>query len=490
MSTEIKLLEEHVINRIAAGESVGSPSAIIKELVENALDAGSSRISVTVQNGGKDLILVQDDGHGMTAEDLPVSILRHATSKIKSFEDLTTINSHGFRGEALASIASVSEFKIQSGRDKLGHVLMRTNGEMSVRPAPYVKGTQVWVSELFKMVPARRKFLKGDRAETLAVISVVKAAALSRPDVAFDLFEHSGDGRRTLLSYPPETLQRRVQRVMGDGFFKVSLPVDLSFGEVHVQGYVASSSGFRSVIGDYYVLINGRNVRSPEIMSGVREGFGSSLPKDKHAPFVLFVSLPGEEVDVNVHPAKSEVRFKWDTQMTHFIKCAVQKALPDIKPRTTERNSLVDARPEDSSQAFMVIGDWELVRVGDKLFSVNRRGAVMKMLDGMQTQSLSVPLPLDEKVRVSPEDASELNRYGFEVSAFGSGTYALTGVPSGVDADPRTFPSHIKTKGLIDAALSWALSAMTEKTLSGVSAETMHEVNENSLIRFFERSKT
>lgn len=468
MTTKIRLLDENVINRIAAGESVSRPAAIMKELLENALDAGSTRIDMSISAGGKSLILVQDNGEGMSEDDLRLCIVRHATSKITSFEDLSEALSYGFRGEALASIAAVSKLSIISGHAKRGHELKIKNQSVDVVPAAFIQGTRVKVEDLFKDVPARLKFLRSDRAETLAILAVVKAAALSRPDVYFHLSEHVNQDSKTLFVAPAEKESERVKRVMGDGFYKTSVEVSSTTGNIEAHGFVATSSGFRTVIGDYYVLINGRSVRAPEITAGVRSAFGDRLPRDRHAPFVLYLTLPLHDVDVNVHPAKSEVRFKDPNQVTAAIEQAVTKALSSLSTQAQIKPSQPVVRldvPKDEG-AFFVLGDWEVFEADGEVFAIDRMKIMKTLLMKSGSQDLVAPIFLPKIRELSEKEKTEAAGLGFVVSEFGGGSHVLMSVPTGVQSDPATFAHHVsKDKTLSEAALSWAMTGFNERSL-------------------------
>jgi len=331
----IRLLPEALIDQIAAGEVIERPASVIKELVENSLDAGARRIEVDIEQGGIGLIRVRDDGCGLAAEDLVLALTRHATSKIASLEDLEAVNTLGFRGEALPSIASVSRLKLVSRTAQAAHASELTAEGASrseVRPAAQPQGTTVEVRDLFFNVPARRKFVRTEATESSHVARLVERLALSRPDVSFRL----RNGARVVLdarAVEGETQgEARIRAVLGDDFMEQALPFEHSAGPVWVGGWLGLPTAARATQDGQFWFINGRSVRDKQLMSAARLGYRDVLFHGRHPAYVLHLQLPPELVDVNAHPSKLEVRFRDQRQIHDFIFRAVTWALGDTRP--------------------------------------------------------------------------------------------------------------------------------------------------------------
>lgn len=332
----IRRLPESLINRIAAGEVVERPAAALKELVENAIDAGSTRIGVELTGGGIDGITVTDDGCGMTRADIALALERHATSKLPG-EAIEMVTTMGFRGEALPSIASVARLTIESrvaGGDGWSRAI--DNGVLAGEgPAALPPGTRVGVKELFYNVPARRKFLRSTRSEYAACLDVVKRLAMSRPDIAFAL-DH--DGRRT-LSVQAEDQAARVAALTDRALADNSVAVDLS-REGIVLGGVAGLPTFNRGVADHqFLFVNGRPVKDRLLIGAVRGAYADLLARDRHAVVALFLDLPPSEVDVNVHPAKTEVRFRDPGLVRGLIVGGLRAALDGAGHRSQQRPS-------------------------------------------------------------------------------------------------------------------------------------------------------
>lgn len=310
----IRRLPESLINRIAAGEVVERPASAVKELVENSIDAGSRRIDVSIRDGGKSLISVSDDGFGMTPEELTVAIERHATSKL-SDDDLFDIHTMGFRGEALPSLGSVSRLSIVSrsdGSDSAWSILVEGGKVSDVTPAAHPRGTRVDIRDLFYATPARLKFLKGDRSETGQILDVMKRLAMARPDVSFTLQD---DGREKLRcdSSTGDLLDARLARlgsIMGREFADNALPIDAEREGIRLTGYAGLPTLNRANAQQQYLFVNGRPVRDKLLHGAVRGAYMDFLASNRHPMVALFVEIDPHSVDVNVHPAKAEVRFR------------------------------------------------------------------------------------------------------------------------------------------------------------------------------------
>jgi DNA mismatch repair protein MutL len=328
----IRLLPDHLINQIAAGEVVDRPSAVVKELVENSLDAGATVIKVQLEQGGKRAIRVMDDGQGMTHDELGLALQRHATSKIGSMDDLEHVATMGFRGEALPSIASVARLDLSArhASEEHGWSVRVRRGELSApEPDAVQAGTRVSVEDLFYNVPARRKFLRAERTEFNHVDLLLRRFALARFDVGFEL-EHNG---KTISALPPasddEARKRRLQRVMGKDFLDHLVAIDQQRGGISLQGWVAEPRYNRAQADRQFFFVNGRAVRDRVIAHAVRSAFKDVLYHGRHPAFVLYLELPPEAVDVNVHPQKHEVRFR-DARMVHdFLFSSLHRALAD-----------------------------------------------------------------------------------------------------------------------------------------------------------------
>ncbi|MBJ7500505.1 MAG: DNA mismatch repair endonuclease MutL [Sphingopyxis sp.] len=331
----IRRLPEKLVNRIAAGEVVERPAAALKELVENAVDAGSTRISVRIAEGGISRIEVEDDGCGMTAADMALALERHATSKLPTdaIEDVTTM---GFRGEALPSIASVARLTLESrthGGDGWKRVV--DNGAVIAEgPAALAKGTRVLVEDLFARVPARRKFLRSGRSEYAACLDAVRRLAMARPDIAF-VVEH--DGRRVLDVQGGQDRLTRVAALTQRELAANSIGVDLDRGEVHLGGVISLPTYNRGIADHQYLFVNGRPVKDRLLVGALRGAYADLLARDRHPVVALFLDVPTSEVDVNVHPAKTEVRFRDPQLIRGMIVGGLRRALDEHGFRSVQR---------------------------------------------------------------------------------------------------------------------------------------------------------
>lgn len=323
----IRRLPPHLVNRIAAGEVVERPASALKELVENAIDAGAARIDVRLASGGIDLIEVADDGCGMTPADMALALERHATSKLpdEAIEAVTTL---GFRGEALPSIASVARLTLESRvRGSDGWARVVDNGTLeSEGPAALPPGTRVRVEALFARVPARRKFLRSPRSEYAACVDVVKRLAMARPDIAFSV-EH--DGRRTLGVAAGDTQPDRVAALTDRALRESSVAVDLEREGITLGGVAGLPTFNRGVADHQYLFVNGRPVKDRLLAGAVRGAYADMLARDRHAVVALFLDVSADQVDVNVHPAKTEVRFRDPGLVRGMIVSGLRRALDE-----------------------------------------------------------------------------------------------------------------------------------------------------------------
>ncbi len=334
----IKVLPSQLVNQIAAGEVIERPVSIVKELVENSLDANANRIVVKIEQGGSKSIEVGDDGDGIPAKQLVLALSRHATSKISGIEDLTAIKQFGFRGEALPSIASVSRLTLSSNtsEQESGHQIV-VDGEDAtadrVVPTARSKGTTVTVSDLFFNVPARRKFLKTERTEFSHIQQFLYRIALARHDVEFVL-EHNG---KTIFHFPKaehkSELQSRLKKILGKAFAEQNIWFSESIEDLAVSGWFGLPTIARSQPDMQYCYVNGRVVRDKTLAHAVRRAYNDVLYQDRHPCYILYLDIAASKVDVNVHPAKHEVRFH-DQKLVHdFVHIAIQRALAQISPK-------------------------------------------------------------------------------------------------------------------------------------------------------------
>ena len=339
----IRQLDEAAINRIAAGEVVERPASAVKELVENAIDAGAARIDIAYADGGKTLIRVTDDGHGMTPDDLPLALSRHATSKIDG-SDLLNIHSFGFRGEALPSLGAVGRLSITSraaGADA-AEISVAGGQHSSVRPAALRAGSVVVLRDLFYATPARLKFMRSDRAEAQAISDVIKRLAMAEPFTGFTLRDVSAGGEgRTVFRADAETgdlfraLHGRLARVLGKDFAENALAIDAEREGLHLTGYAALPTYSRGTSVAQYLFVNGRPVRDKMLYGALRAAYSDFLSRDRHPAAVLFIDLDPTRVDVNVHPAKSEVRFREPGLARGLIVSGLRHALAEAGHRAS-----------------------------------------------------------------------------------------------------------------------------------------------------------
>ncbi|HUP60552.1 MAG TPA: DNA mismatch repair endonuclease MutL [Thermoanaerobaculia bacterium] len=322
----VHVLPSDLVNQIAAGEVVERPASVVKELIENAIDAGAKAIDIRLENGGRKLIEVRDDGCGMDEEDVRLAIERHATSKIRGFDDLSRVRTLGFRGEALPSIASVSRFTLTSSDNERGEATEIAcdplTGARSVRPAARDRGTTVSVGELFENVPARRKFLRSADAEFRSIISIVSSYALPLPSRAFRV-EHNG---RVVLDLAPAANDReRVVQILGSETDAHLEPIDGAINESRANGYVTRGLRFGSRRNQFF-FVNGRLVKD-RVLAHAANRACDAFDFDGHPAIVLFLDIPPELVDVNVHPAKTEVRFRDSSHVHVVVEQAIKRAL-------------------------------------------------------------------------------------------------------------------------------------------------------------------
>ncbi|HWW76049.1 MAG TPA: DNA mismatch repair endonuclease MutL, partial [Pyrinomonadaceae bacterium] len=344
--SKIRVLSDHVANQIAAGEVVERPASVAKELVENSIDAGARRVEVDAEGGGRRLLRVSDDGEGMTRDDAVLAFERHATSKITSAEDLERVATLGFRGEALASIASVARVELltqREGEAEGTRVLIEGGRMRDVAPAARPRGTTISVRDLFFNVPARRKFLRSEATESYHLTNLVTHYALAHPEIAFAL---TNNGREVLRAGPAENLRERAYQIFGSEFLESLLEVGGGYegaagvrghegasrfnayeGAARVSGYVSAPRTRRTTRDAQYLFVNGRYVRDRLVARALSEGYRSVLPQGAYPSALLFLEVAPEEVDVNVHPAKTEVRFRRASAVADAVRESVRATL-------------------------------------------------------------------------------------------------------------------------------------------------------------------
>jgi len=345
-------MSDHLVNQIAAGEVVERPASVVKELLENSLDAKASRIEVDVEQGGIKSIRIRDDGYGIHKDDLKLSLLSHATSKINSLEDLEHVKSLGFRGEALPSIASVSRLSLTSRwRDGADAWSISTSSidEFDLKPAAHAGGTTVEVRDLFYNVPARRKFLRTEKTEFAHLEDVVKRIALSHFNVDITL-RHNNRAVRQLRKADDRLQQeKRIAGVCGPAFIENAVFIDYAINELKLWGWVGRPTFSRSQADMQYFYVNGRMVRDKLVTHAIRQAYQDVLYHGRHPAYVLFLELDPSAVDVNAHPGKHEVRFRQSRSVHDFIFRAIHKSLADVRPDETDNR--LDAAVFDTGTA-------------------------------------------------------------------------------------------------------------------------------------------
>ncbi len=332
----IRQLPEVLINQIAAGEVVERPASVVKELVENALDAGARRIDIDLEEGGLRLIRIRDDGGGIPPEELPLAVSRHATSKIASIDDLEAVSTLGFRGEALPSVASVSRFRLVSRKpDQVHGAELRIEGGKlgEVAPQAHPAGTTVEVRDLFYNVPARRKFLRAERTELAHLEEWLRTLALARPDVELRV-THNGKPSRRWKGEGDLLSDLRLHETLGEAFAQNRLRVDHAGAGMRLHGWIGQPAYNRPSTDQQYLYVNGRSVRDRNVAHAIRQAYSDVLFHGRHPAYVLFLELDPRGVDVNVHPAKHEVRFREARLVHDFVYRALQAALAETRAGT------------------------------------------------------------------------------------------------------------------------------------------------------------
>ena len=467
MTEKIRVLPSHVADQIAAGEVVERPASVVKELVENSLDAGATSIRVELEAGGHTLISVSDDGEGMSRADAERAIQRHATSKIREAADLIGVGTFGFRGEALPAIASVSRFSLETSQDDEHGIRLRVVGGRleGVEGAVRQRGTTVTVRGLFFNTPARRKFLRSPASDTRAAVEALTLLALTRPDAGFVL---TSEGR-ILLDAPPATrLIDRLTALWGRGLADTLLPVEYREGYLEVTGFVQRPSQAKAAGRKAYVFVRGRPIRDPFIVRAAEAGYRSAIAPGDRPTLALFLDLPGDVVDVNVHPAKLEARFKDKYFVEKAVTEAVRKALVPLDAAAGSAPAwagldkplpdvavleLFGAGSEPGGggaggrshepELIQVFDTYLLFQTDDAVVIVDQHSAhervlyeqVMRQLNGDGAPAQRLLLPLTLELSATELEAVEahrelLHRVGYELEPFSGRTVVVHTAPN------------------------------------------------------------
>ena len=374
----IKQLDETVINKIAAGEVVERPASAVKELIENSIDAGCSDITIEVADGGKTLIRVIDDGLGMSDIDLPIALRRHATSKLPN-DNLLNINSFGFRGEALPSLGAVGRLRIISHNDGNGaHEINVNGGKISdIKPAARTLGTTIELRDLFYATPARLKFLRSTKSELKAITDTVKGLSISTPNVAFTLIDKTGGKSRKILQVQKEkdvslaSIKNRLSRVLGQDFSKNSISIDVTREDVNLTGYVCLPTYARASNAMQYFFVNSRQVRDKQLIGALRAAYSDLMPRDRFPAAAIYINCRPDFVDVNVHPGKSEVRFRDPQGIRSLIVTGIRQviAIEGHRSSSTLSTAALGAMREQTHQ--MPSANNEQVTKNSKIMDYN-----------------------------------------------------------------------------------------------------------------------
>ncbi|MEK9142978.1 MAG: DNA mismatch repair endonuclease MutL [Nitrospirota bacterium] len=522
-SGRICILPEEVIGRIAAGEVVERPAAVVKELLENSIDAGSRSITIDVKDGGLSLIRVTDDGEGMSREDAPCAFQRHATSKLRSDLDLWSIRTMGFRGEALPSIAAVAHVRLITATQfaEAGTELEVVGGAIGrITEAPPVLGTRIEVAELFHNQPARKKFLKSTITEFSHISRVVQQASLAWPSIHFRLTHNAEE----ILNYPSASSDDdRIAQVYRRTFLDHSLRIKASVPGAHLSGYIVDAVHAKPARIPQELFVNRRPVRNVAVSHAVGEGYGAFLAKGSYPRFVLFLEIDPDRLDVNVHPTKREVRFS-DSEMIHqLVRRAVRQALSGGKSDELGKaafaessvrrilGAIVTTLPvaeaesitlspsqetqlplvSEAAEPYVRVPSAEVIALGqiNRTFLIAQVGGDLTVIDqhtahervlferlyrawttrGIQAQPLLIPDP----VELAPSQAAVLQRYqhdleqlGVELEPFGSSTVLIRAIPVGLGKlDPATF-----LQDLMDDLTQWDSAPSLEARVRSVLA--------------------
>ena len=474
MINKVIKLNDNLINQIAAGEVVDNPSSVIKELIENSIDAKSKSIDIYIEKGGKKSILINDDGHGMHEKDLINAFERFATSKIENQKDLENICTLGFRGEALPSIASVSQILIKSKHNsKTGHQLSIESGKLvNSKPDSIDKGTSILVKNLFYNVPARLKFLKKDSNEYQKILVLFKVFALSNPEIAFTLFNDN----KEVYNLPSSNLKSRIINIFGYDYSNSLIEVDFTQDNYKITGYIGNLSLVKKRRGNQYSFINGRYIINSLINQTIYNSYDSLINRGEFPFFIINVSIENSLIDINVHPKKTEIKFKNEMQIQHLVKKSVSKALkntlkviPNMYTPTENFDSQIINLPFDESnnlnndisdekinkmffddslkidndiKVWQIHNKYLITEISSGLVIIDQHVAHERILyemakkslegDGLNSQKIMFPITLDyslEDFNSLLEILPYLNRIGFDIREFGKNSIIIEGSP-------------------------------------------------------------
>ena len=350
--SQIRILSDDLANQIAAGEVVERPASVVKELIENSIDAQATLIRLDIEGGGKKKIRIMDNGMGMTPNECLLAFSRHATSKISRFEDLQNIRSLGFRGEALPSIASIAKVRCTSARSEIegGKLVVVEGGEViEEKDASCSRGTTIEVAQLFYVTPARSKFLKGDSTEFSHITQIVTQQALAYPNIQFHL---THNGREVINTLPSEQLHYRIAELFGPDLAKSLIEVDVKSGDYQMKGFVSNPVYTRPSRNAQYCFVNGRFVRDKVILHATQQGYSHLLPKGQHPAMFLYLMMDPKLVDVNVHPSKAEVRFAFQQDLHQFVAQGVRAALEKNHQVNLTKREETDISIQESPHSF------------------------------------------------------------------------------------------------------------------------------------------
>ncbi len=475
MSSKIKVLDEITINKIAAGEVIENPSSVVKELVENSIDAGSTDICVEIKGGGRQLIRISDNGCGMNKDDALLCLERHATSKLREIDDIHSLETMGFRGEAMPSIASISKFMILTSASDAeeGTMVIVDGGHiLTCGGAVRTKGTTIEVKSLFFNVPARKKFQRSPNYDANEILKVITDQALAHPHIKFTLTHN----QENILAANQGELKGRITDILGAEFFSGLCPISYEKEEFKVEGYIGLPSFTRHNRTGQHLFINQRAVYSPQVNYAIKDGYGTSLGSNRHPVYVLHLTVPGSAVDVNVHPQKKEVRLRQDLTIKEFISEAIDKALegtrvtfsapeleiPKIVPAFSFQQTYIPPQPvvpvmkveQKPPELFPVEEKKEVPRVittikgyllldsanhGLKL--MDQRAAhsrviferLLKTAAPIEIQTLLIPYTLNvtpvEK-EILRDNLPILHSLGIQIEEFGQNSFIVQGVPN------------------------------------------------------------
>lgn len=492
----IHALPMHVANQIAAGEVIERPASVVKELLENALDAGASHIQIDIGFGGLNQITVSDNGSGIMADDLPLAVAAHATSKLRTLDDLYTISTMGFRGEALASIASVSRLTIQSRPHTEPHAMsLRVDGsDVCVVPCARGPGTTVDIRDLFFNAPVRKKFLKTDALEYLAIESVVRRFAFSEPGVALTL-NHNGKQRLALPTAPcAHTKRLRLQKLLGKAFVDQAMSVDVTRGEISLQGWVSGTGYARSQQDKQWIYINRRMVRDKLMLHAIKLAYEHVLPPGRHPACLLYLTLSAHEVDVNVHPTKHEVRFNDPRGVHDLIRSSIVDVIGDVpfRPVTARMPSFsthvdaLDAGHPTSwfvlNERFVILFDQDVPYLVD-MSRVRQRVRLKRLTEQplpwaarplLVPVSISVPVG-EMSVVLAHQEALEV--LGFVMEAREEHAVRIRAIPRDLPAlDLQHFIASLRQGHLDQSALCRALLLSDAWTLTSITEEEKQDL--------------